>query len=174
MPEKVSGKYVYMQQVRVPGMLHGRVVRPRGQSAYGVGAKVLNIDETSIRGIPGARVVRRGDFVGVIAEREWDAVRAAQELKVTWDIKPSLPGNERLYQQMRAEQTQDRIVLERGDLTAAIAGATHAVTQVGRGPYHAHAPFGPNCAIADVKRDSALVISTTQDIYGTRASLARV
>ena len=173
-PDKVSAQYVYMQQVRVPGMLHGRIVRPRGQGAYNAGAKVLNIDETSIRGIPGARVVRRGDFVGVVAEREWDAVRAAQELKVTWDTKPSLPGNDRLYQQMRAEQTQDRVVLERGDVASAIAGAPHAVTQVGRGPYHAHAPFGPNCAIADVKSDSALVISTTQDIYGTRTSLARV
>src|SRR5262249_3921123 len=93
---------------------------------------------------------------------------------VTWDIKPTLPGNERLYQQMRTEQTQERIVLERGDVATAIAGAAHTVTQVGRGPYHAHAPFGPNCAIADVKADSALVISTTQDIYGTRTSLARV
>ncbi|PYS37262.1 MAG: aldehyde dehydrogenase, partial [Acidobacteria bacterium] len=77
-PDKVSAQYVYMQQVRVPGVLHGRIVRPRGQGAYNAGAKVLNIDETSIRGIPGARVVRRGAFVGVVAEREWDAVRAGQ------------------------------------------------------------------------------------------------
>jgi len=173
-PPKVSGKYVYMQQVRVPGMLHGRVVRPRGQSGYGVGARVLNVDEASIRAIPGARVVRRDDFVGVVAEREWDAVRAAEQLKITWDIKPSLPGNERLYEQMRSSQTQDRTVLEKGNVPGALSSAPHVVSQVGRGPYHAHAAFGPNCAIADVKADAALIISTTQDIYGTRTTLARV
>ena len=173
-PEKVSGRYVYMQQVRVPGMLHGRVVRPRGQSSYGAGAKVLNVDGASIRNIPGARAVRRGDFVGVVADKEWDAVRAAEQLKVTWDLKPVLPGTEGLYAKMRSEQTQDRVVLEKGNVANAIAGAAHVVNQIGRGPYHAHAPFGPNCAIADVKTDTALVISTTQDIYGTRTSLARV
>ena len=71
-----------MQHVRVPGMLHGRVVRPRGQGAYGAGAKVMALDETSIANIPGARVLRKGDFVGVVAENEWDAVRAARQLKV--------------------------------------------------------------------------------------------
>ena len=174
MPDKVSGTYVYMQQVRVPGMLHGRVVRPRGQSAYGAGAKVVAVDESSIRNIPGARVVRRGDFIGVVAEREWDAVQAAAQLKVTWDVRPSLPGNSRLFEKIRSEQTQDRVVLERGNITTALVTAPHVVTQIGRGPYHAHAAFSPNCAIADVKSDSALVISTTQDIYGTRASLAGV
>jgi nicotinate dehydrogenase subunit B len=174
MPDKVSGTYVYMQQVRVPGMLHGRVVRPRGQSAYGTGAKVVAVDESSIRNIPGARVVRRGDFIGVVAEREWDAVQAAAQLKVTWDVRPSLPGNSRLFEKIRSEQTQDRVVLERGNITTALVTAPHVVTQIGRGPYHAHAAFSPNCAIADVKSDSALVISTTQDIYGTRASLTGV
>ena len=68
LPDKVSGKYVYMQHMRVPGMLHGRVVRPRGQGAYGAGAKVMALDVASIANIPGARVLRKGDFVGVVAE----------------------------------------------------------------------------------------------------------
>ena len=173
-PDKVSAKYAYMQHVRVPGMLHGRIVRPRGQGAYGAGAKILTLDEASIRGIQGARVVRRGDFVGVVAENEWDAVRAAQELRITWDTTPLLPGNDRMYEQMRSAETQDRIVLERGNVATALSTAPHVVSQIGRGPYHAHAAFGPNCAVADVKADSALVISTTQDVYGTRASLAGV
>jgi len=74
LPDKAAGKYEYMQHVRTANMLHGRVVRPRGQRAYGSGAKVAGIDESSIAKIPGAGVVRRGDFVGVVAEREWDAV----------------------------------------------------------------------------------------------------
>src|SRR5205085_4244187 len=148
--EKVSGKYVYMQHVRVPGMLHGRVVRPRGQSAYGAGAKVLSIDETSIRNIPGTRVIRRGDFIGIVADREWDAVRAAQQLKVSWDLKPVLSGNEGLFQQMRSAKTEDRVVLEKGNVANAFPDAAHVATQTCRGPYQAHVPFGPNCALADV------------------------
>ncbi len=80
-PDKAQGVYVYMQHVRVPGMLHGRVVRPRGQGSYADGARVMNVDAASIRDVPGARVIRRGDFVGVVAAKEWDAVRAARQLR---------------------------------------------------------------------------------------------
>jgi len=174
LPDKVSGKYVYMQHVRVPGMLHGRVVRPRGQGAYGAGAKVLALDESSIRNIPGARVLRKGDFVGVVAENEWDAVRAARQLKVTWDTAPSLSGSDGLYDAMRAVKTDDRIVLNRGNAADAIGAAPHKAAHSCRSPYQAHAPFGPNCALADVKPDSALVMCSTQDVYGTRGTMARV
>jgi nicotinate dehydrogenase subunit B len=173
-PDKVSGKYMYMQHVRVPGMLHGRVVRPRGQSAYGAGAKVLNVEESSLRDIRGARVLRRGDFVAVVAENEWDAVRAARQLKVTWDSTRSLPGSGQLYEQMRAAKTTDRVVLERGNVAAAMSQAAHTVSGTYHCPYQAHAPFGPNCAVAQVTGDSALVMCSTQDVYGTRNTLARV
>jgi CO/xanthine dehydrogenase Mo-binding subunit len=174
LPDKVSGKYVYMQHVRVPGMLHGRVVRPRGQGAYGSGAKVISLDETSIGNIPGARVLRRGDFVGVVAENEWDAVRAARQLKVTWDSSPTISGSGDVYDAMRAAKTDDRIVVERGNAADAIGAAPHKVAYNCRAPYQAHAPFGPNCALADVKSDSALVMCSTQDVYGTRGTLARI
>jgi CO/xanthine dehydrogenase Mo-binding subunit len=173
-PAKVSAQYTYMQYVRVPGMLHGRVVRPRGQRMYGAGAKILSVDETSIRTIPGARMVRRGDFLGVVAENEWDAVRAAQQLKVVWETPPALPGNAGLHEHMRAAKTEDSIVLERGSVATAMGKAPHMVSQTCLGPYHAHAPFGPNCAVADVKADSALVMCSTQDVYGTRNSLSRL
>jgi CO/xanthine dehydrogenase Mo-binding subunit len=174
MPDKVSGKYVYMQHVRVPGMLHGRVVRPRGQGAYGAGAKVLALDESSIRNIPGARVLRKGDFIGVVAESEWDAIRAARQLKITWDTTPSLSGSDGLYDAMRAAKTDDRIVLQRGNAADAIGAAPHKVAYSCRSPYQAHAPFGPNCALADVQPDSALVMCSTQDVYGTRSTLAGI
>ena len=173
MPAKVAGHYVYLQHVRVPGMLHGRVVRPRGQSALGAMPRVVSIDERSIRGIP-ARIVRRENFVGVVAEREWDAVRAARDLKVVWNIAPVLPGNEKLHERMRSQSTQDRVALDRGDVAAAFGRAAHMATHTCRGPYQSHAAFGPNCAIADVKPDGAVVISGTQDIYGTRNVLSRV
>ena len=173
-PDKVIGKYVYAQHVRLPGMLHARVVRPRGQRAYGAGARVVSVDESSIRDIPGARVLRSGDFVGVVAENEWDAVRAARQLKVTWETAPSLPGNGAMHDAMRASKTTDRVVLERGDVPGGITGAAHVVSQSYRGPYQAHAPFSPNCALGDVTADSALVICSTQDVYATRTNIARI
>jgi CO/xanthine dehydrogenase Mo-binding subunit len=174
-PDKVSGKYVYLQHVRLPGMVHGRVVRPRGQGVYGAGAKVASIDEASIAQIPGARVLRKGDFVGVVAPREWDAVRAAQQLKITWDLPATLTGNgDALYDAMRAETTTDHVVLERGDIAAAFSAAPHVASGTYHAPYQAHAGFGPNGALADVKPDSALVICSTQDVYATRNTLAGV
>jgi nicotinate dehydrogenase subunit B len=173
-PDKVSGKYVHMHNVRVAGMLHGRVVRPRGQLAYGAGAKVLSVDEKSIANIPGAKVVRRRDFVGVVAPAEWDAIRAAQQLKVVWDLKPTLPGTAGMHDQMRKSKTIDLVVLETGNVSSALGGAAHVVTQTYRGPYQSHAPFGPNCALAEVKPDSATVTCSTQNIYETRAKIAKV
>ncbi|MFZ0980259.1 MAG: molybdopterin cofactor-binding domain-containing protein [Candidatus Acidiferrales bacterium] len=173
-PGKVSGAYVYLQHVRLPGMLHGRVVRPRGQGAYGAGAKVATLDENSLAHIPGARVVRKGDFVGVVAEREWDAVRAARDLKITWDMPATLPGSDGVYAAMRADKTTDHVVLERGDISPAFAAAPHVASYTYHGAYQAHAPFGPNGALADVTPDSALVICSTQDVYGTRNTLAPI
>jgi CO/xanthine dehydrogenase Mo-binding subunit len=173
-PDKVSGKYVYVQNVRVPGMLHGRIVRPRGQAAYGTGAQVVDIDEGSIRNIPGAQVVRKRDFVGVVAPREWDAIRGAQQLKVTWDMTPSLPGNDGLYEQMRTDKTTDTVALERGNVAMALGRAAHVTSQTYRCPYQSHAPFGPNCALGDVKANSALVLCSTQNVYLTRDKVAKV
>jgi nicotinate dehydrogenase subunit B len=173
-PAKVAGSYAHMQHVRVAGMLHGRIVRPRGQRAYGSGAKVLAIDESSIAGIPGARVVRRGDFVGVLAEREWDAVKAARDLKVTWQDGAPLPGNAGLHAAMRAAKSDDQVIAEIGDAASAFAKAAHVAQATYYCPYQAHAPFGPNCAIADVKPDGALVMSSTQDVYASRDMLADV
>ncbi len=172
LPAKVAGTFTYVQHQRLPGMLHGRVVRPRGQRAYGVGAKIVSIDDSSIRGIAGARVLRKGDFVGVVAPTEWDAVRAARDLKVVWDDAPSLPAFENLYAHMRAAPTTDTVVLEAGNAADAFDRAAHRVTFSAHCPYQAHATFAPNCALADVKADSALVMCSSQDIYNVRRALA--
>src|SRR6476619_2779351 len=113
-PAIVTGTLVYSGDVRLPGMLHGRVVRPRGQSSLrnkatpggpfgtnytlellaGGGQKVLSVDESSITHIAGAQVVRVGNFVGVVAPDEWNAIQAAAELKVRWKTPSApLPGN---------------------------------------------------------------------------------
>jgi nicotinate dehydrogenase subunit B len=174
LPDKVSGKYVYVQHVRLPGMLHGRIVRPKGQGAYADGARVVSVDEASIQDIPGVRIVRVRDFIGVVSVKEWDAVRAAQQLKVTWEVPASLPGDAGLYDQMRAARTIDTVIAERGDTKTALERAAHVVTATYRGPYQAHAPFAPNCAVADATSDPAVVMCSTQSVYGTRDKVAAV
>src|SRR5262249_44207379 len=171
-PDKASGTYVHMQHVRVPDMLPGRIVRPRGHRACGAGAKPLSIDASSIADIPGARVVRKGDFVGVVAEREWDAVKAARALKVTWQESPPLPEN--LFDSMRAAKTTDTVIADWGDAPNAFAQAAHVASSTYRCPYQSHAPFAANCALADVGPNGALVMSSTQDIYNSRGMLAQV
>ena len=172
MPAKVDGTYTHMQHVRVANMLHGRVVRPRGQRAYGTRAAPLAVDESSIKDIAGARIVRRGDFVGVVAESEWDAVRAAQQLKVQWQETPSLPDMAKLPEVLRATKSTDTVVVNIGDPETAFGKATYVSSTTYFSPYQAHAPFGPNCAIADVGSDEALVLCSTQDIYASRKMLA--
>ena len=86
-------------------MLHGRVVRPRGQGPFGYGAPIVSVDETSIAHIPGAKVVRQGDFLGVVAPKEYDAIQAAAQLKVTWKESPMLPTAGNLFGQMRADDS---------------------------------------------------------------------
>ncbi|MGZ3369821.1 MAG: molybdopterin cofactor-binding domain-containing protein [Caulobacteraceae bacterium] len=173
LPAKARGDYAYVQHVRLPGMLHGRVVRPRGQRAYGAGAKVLAVDEASIAAT-GAKVVRRKDFVGVVASREWDAVKAARLLKVTWDDAPTLPPFDQMHARMQSGPTQDQVVLKVGDADKALQAGGRIVTLTGYGPYQSHAPFAPNCAVADVKADGAHVVCSSQDIYNCRTGLARI
>ena len=102
-PAIVTGTSVYIQNVRVPGMLHGRVVRPRGQAVYGFGAPIVSVDESSIKHIPSVRIVRKGDFLGVVAPHEYDAIQAAAQLKVKWADPPAvLAGSGNEFKAMRA------------------------------------------------------------------------
>jgi nicotinate dehydrogenase subunit B len=171
-PDKVAGTYTHMQHVRVANMLHGRVVRPRGQRAYGSRAAPLVVNESSIGNIPGARIVRRGDFIGVVAEREWDAVRAAQQLEVKWQETSALPDMEKLPDVLRSAKSTDTVVVDLGDPEKAFGRAAYVSSATYFSPYQAHAPFGPNCAIADVGADKAIVLCSTQDIYASRKMLA--
>ncbi len=174
--EKVKGTYEYVQHVRLPGMLHGRVVWPRGQGALGVSnPTVVGIDEASIKGIPGVQIVRRRNFVGVVAPREWDAVRAARQLKVTWEpFAQALPGHEGVFDSFRSAKTTDATDTNTGDVEAALSRGAHVLSATYRGPYQSHGTMAPNCAVADVSKDAALVMCSDQGIYQTRNGLARV
>jgi nicotinate dehydrogenase subunit B len=151
-------------------MMHGRVVRPRGQAGYGTGAPVVAVDESSIKGIAGARVVRAGDFVGVVAPKEYDAIQAAAQLKVTWKDNPILSSTGNLWSAMRkqdsAGQAPAAVTLDDGDVDKALRSAAKVVKQTYMFHYNGHMPIGPCCAVADVKGDRATVFSSTQSIDG--------
>jgi CO/xanthine dehydrogenase Mo-binding subunit len=117
--------------------------------------------------------VRRNDFVGVVAEREWDAVRAASRLQVTWQpFARALPGHEAVFDSFRSAPTHDLVDTDVGDVDEALTRAAHAVKATYHGPYQSHGALAPNCAVADVAADGALVICSSQSIYLTRFGLA--
>ena len=179
-PDKVTGKYVYVHNIRIPGMLHGRVVRPRGQGAYGDGTNpaVISVDEGSISHIAGAKVLRKNNFIGVIAAKEYDAIQAAAQLKVTWAAMPALPGVGNLWGQMRKHDSAGlapaSVRTTVGNVDTAIAGAAHVVTQTYKHAYNGHLPIGPDCCVADVTATGARIFSNTQNAYSTRSSVANI
>jgi nicotinate dehydrogenase subunit B len=176
LPQKVAGTYTYVHNVRVPGMLHGRVVRPRGQGPFGTGAAIVSIDESSISRIAGARVVRQGDFLGVVAEHEYDAIQAASQLKVTWKESSILPTPGGLFKQMRAQDAaglaKAAFTVNNGNIDAGMASAAKTVSQTYTYQNGSRAVIGPACAVADVKGNSATVWSSTQNVLGLVTSVA--
>ena len=174
LPDKVTGAWTYMQNVRVPGMLHGRVVRPRGQGPYGAGAPVVSVDAESIKHIPNVQIVRVGDFLGVVAPLEYDAIQAAAQIKVVWKDSPTLPGTGNLFGTMLTQPTTDTVGVNTGNVGNGFASAAHTVNATYAVDYQMHASIGPTCAVAIVNSTSALVMCSAQDLYEIRPLLAQV
>ena len=173
-PPKVTGEFAYVQNVRVPGMLHGKVVRPPS-----VGAKVLSVDESSVKGMPGnVKVVVKKDFVGVVADKQWQAQQAAAALQVTWSEAPKLPNQEGFYDYMRKQPARDSYTIVSDDVDQMFKQAARTVKATYLHPYQIHGSLGSSCAVADVKGSgadaTATVWSATQGIYPIRDSVATV
>lgn len=169
---KVTGGEAFVHDVRLPGMLHGRVVRPMVRTTNGAG-RIVALDDWKARDLPGVvAVVRNGDFLGVVAEREEQAMRAADALEVRWEPKDPLPPREGMHDRMRAQPTEDTEPLHRGDVASAMASASTTMRATYRFPLQAHASMGPSCAVADVRPDGATIYTSTQGVYGLRAALA--
>jgi nicotinate dehydrogenase subunit B len=176
LPAKATGELVYVHDVRVPGMLHGRVVRPpyAGIDAGAfVGTSLIAVDESSVHDIAGVvAVVRIGDFVGVVAEREENAVKAAAQLKVSWKPTPALPDLKDIETALRANPSQPRTLLDKGDVDGAIAVAVKPMPRTYVWPYQMHASIGPSCAVADYNDSAIRVWSGTQNPHLLRTDLA--
>jgi CO/xanthine dehydrogenase Mo-binding subunit len=163
-PPKVTGEWFYIQDVRLPGMLHGRVIRPPG-----LGSQLLGYGKPS----HGARVVRLKNFLGVVAEREWDAIQAANDLKVRWSKWARLPTMANLHKYIRnTPSLEDAVVSSVGDAAAALANAARPFSASYTSALQTHGSIGPSCAVADVKDGSATVWSGTQGPNVVRAAVA--
>ncbi|WP_342710321.1 molybdopterin cofactor-binding domain-containing protein [Bradyrhizobium sp. B124] len=173
---KATGELVYVHDVRVPGMLHGRVVRPpyAGVDAGPfVGTSLIAVDEASVRDIPGlVAVVRIGDFVGVVAEREENAIKAAAQLKVSWKPGPALTDLSDIEKALRANPSTPRQLIDRGDVDAAIKAAAKPMQRTYLWPYQMHGSIGPSCAVADYADGAIRVWSGTQNPHILRGDLA--
>jgi nicotinate dehydrogenase subunit B len=178
LPAKATGKLTYVHDVRVPGMLHGRVVRPpyAGVDAGPfVGTSLIAVDRSSVHDIPGLiDVVQIGDFVGVVADREENAIKAGAQLKVSWKPTPTLPDLADIENALRANPSTPRELKIKGDVDAAIAAAAKPMQRTYIWPYQMHASIGPSCAVAEFGHDRIRVWSGTQNPHWLRADLAKL
>jgi CO/xanthine dehydrogenase Mo-binding subunit len=169
-PDKVTGRFTYMQDFRVPGMLHGRVIRPAA-----IGATIENVDETSIRDVAGiVKVVREGNFLGVVAESEWGAIKAAQKLKASWSKSQTLPDAAKLWDEVRASKVaKDEVTSNVGNTAEAMGQAdTKTLKATYDFAIHTHGSIGPSCAVAEFKDGRLTSWSASQATHNLRKQLA--
>jgi len=164
----MTGTFEFVHNVRVPGMVHGRVVRPPE-----VAATVGSVDEESVQHIPGLiKVVMRNNFVGVVAEKQWQAAQAAKNLKVVWQRGPGLPPQKDFYEYMRKQPSREQMLVNSNDVDDKLKSASRVLKATYLHPYQAHGSIGSSCAVADVQAHRATVWSATQSVYPTQHGLS--
>jgi CO/xanthine dehydrogenase Mo-binding subunit len=170
-PGKVTGTFTYMQDFRVPGMLHARVVYPPA-----MGASLESVDESSIKGIRSARVVRQGNFLAVVADNEWAAIKAARDLKATWSAWEGLPDPAKLFEHVRATKpVQEQVTSNVGDVKAALsADGVKKLNATYDFALQLHGSIGPSCAVAELKDGKLTVWSASQATHDLRKELAQM
>ena len=167
-PAKVTGRHTYVHDITVPGMLHGRVMRPPA-----VGATLIEVDEASVAGLAGVRVVRIRDFLGVVAPSEWQAERAATTLKVRWTTPAGLPGSAGLFDAVRAgKPVGEQVMASIGTPEKLLVGG-RVLAATYRWPAQSHASMAPSCAVADVRADEATIWTASQATHKYQPLFAR-
>jgi len=169
-PDKATGRFTYVVDVRVPGMLQGRVIRPSPP-----GARLLSVD--GAQGLPGlVKVVRKGNFLGIVAGTQWEAIQAAQKLKVTWSTsRIAWPAMADLYKAMWTMPARERrVTAQAGDVDAALASAARTIEARYEWPFLSHAMMGPSCAVADVRDGEATIWSSTQKPHQLQQGIAEL
>jgi len=161
--------------MRVPGMLHARVVRPPYRGRDGgdmVGKSLESVDAASVNHIAGiVKVVSMGDFVAVVAEREENAIRAARELKVKWRSPPALQSLQNLDEALRSNSDKLRPLKETGNVQAALDATPSALQATYVWPYQMHASIGPSCGLASFENGKLVVWTGSQNPHNLHSDL---
>lgn len=168
-PGKVSGEFTYMQDWRVPGMVHARVIHP---GAYG--AQLLSFDESEARKIAGyIRAIRVGNLLAVVAATEWAAIKASRALKVQWSDWHGLPEQAKIYDAVRALPLQGSArLVDSGQFEQAYGAGAKTLKATYEWPLQTHGSIGPSCAIGDFKDGKLTLWSGSQAPHMTRDQIA--
>ncbi len=175
-PLKAFGHWTYVHDVRLPGMLHGRVIRPP-YAGYDFGEHIskslISIDETSVADIEGlVDIVTIGDFVGVVAEREEQAIRIAEKLKIVWREPPEQPDLNAPEEAIRDNPSSRRILAQKGNVDSALEDAETTIAATYIWPYQMHGSIGPSCAVAEFTDGKLTVWSGTQNPHVLQRDIA--
>jgi CO/xanthine dehydrogenase Mo-binding subunit len=163
-----AGRFEFVHNLHVPGMLHGRVVRPPA-----AGCTLAGVEQSSVRGLPGlVKVVVRKNFVGVVAEKQWQAEQAARRLQLQWSPPVDLPAQSTFYDYIRKQPSRDVLLVDSGDVPQKLAAASAVLRATYTHPYQMHGSIGASCAVADVRGKHATLWSPTQSVYPTRSGVA--
>jgi nicotinate dehydrogenase subunit B len=166
-PGKIFGTYEYLQNLRLPGMLHGRLIMP-GK----IGATVASIDASSIAHLRDVRVIHRDAFVGVVAPDEWTAITAMRQLKVRWTGAGIEPVTDLATSVRAVPAVSEKAIVDTGDVVTNLGANPIAATYVW--PYQTHGSIGPSCGVADVRDGKATVWSSTQGAFFLRPAVAQL
>lgn len=168
-PGKVTAEFTYMQDFKVRGMLHGRVVRPAAMAA-----RLESVDDSAAREVPGfVKTVVKGNFVGVVAKTEWGAIKAMNALKCKWSDWDGLPAMEGVYESVKktpVKQTQTPKKI--GDVGGALKSAAGKLKATYEYPVQTHGSIGPSCSIADVRHDHVMIWSASQSTHWLQRQIA--
>src|SRR5207237_1394419 len=168
-PAKVTGGAAYVHDMRLPGMLHARVVRP---PSYG--AQLTAADASGVERIAGVvKVVRDGNFLAVVAQREFLAIKAMRALATSarWQEESSLPQQKELARALLSLPRQDFTILDRHDSSGEVTSSIQATFTR---PYIAHASIGPSCAVAQFRDGNLTVWTHTQGVYPDRQAISEM
>ncbi|KLO58063.1 aldehyde dehydrogenase [Delftia tsuruhatensis] len=177
-PAKVLGALAYVHDVRVPGMLHGRVVRPPyggADASAPLGSSLISVNEQSVAHLPGiVKVVVQGDFVGIVAEREEQAIAAMRQLEVKWKDWAGVPdlSLNAMHDTLVKHEKTDRMLREDAGIDEAFSGAKKVIEADYVWPYHLHASIGPSCAVAEVSASQIQVWTGSQNPHDVRKDIA--
>jgi len=167
-PDKVTGKFTYIQNVHAPGMVHARLVLPPSIDAH-----LVSVDGFRRKPEGLIKVVVKGDFVAVVAEQEWQAIQAMSFLKTTWKEKNTLPGSGDVYQYLRSTPPfKSALVGSTGNVDAAFSSAAKQFSAQYNYPGQYHGLIGPQCAVADVRGGQCTLLTPTQVPFSTQAAVA--